>query len=464
MTDNSEFIKTMNQTSVTVPLSGEGIKFTKVKYIEFLGLISLIQGGEINNKFFEGEAKKLYEFIEDYHSRFSVYPTVDYVTSLTEHEKPTENLDDQFINSELKTFQLGVKIQKVTGEIGSRASEDPKKALDLLTQFLYETSYFNESEVEDIKFTDIDKRLQDYLTEDKIINTRCDFGLPVIDENTYGLCDGDVVLVVGGSNQGKSWLSKKIALTNTLKGKRIVLLPFEEMGEESIRRFDAIFGGVSSKSYIEKKLDAVQLAKLGEKAMQWKLTNHTGELIIPDIQNVRPGNMNDIVKLYKKYDADLVIIDQLNLFSPSYDWKDLASCVKALKSLAVSIKKPILVVAQAKMNIIKPIEEVGMEIVALGEEISRNADTVLYIGNDRDSDQLGTKFFKLIKTRRGSVGIITRNTWNINFSQIEEMGQFIPEVKPREHKKTQYQPKQQNNMVNAMNPSQYTTAWTAKAR
>lgn len=447
---------------LTENVNPEGLQF-KLHYVEFQAIVAYLNNEDVEVNFLFGEAKRLYTWVEDFATKFNTYPTIDYIESLTGYNCPAELIPVDHINELLRKEWLARKIQLVSTNVSTGAVENPERALNDMANFLFEMNcVLNKDAKSVIKFSDIDRRIEEYETLQKpIYNTRCTFGLPMIDGNTEGLCDGDVAIIVGDTNQGKSWLSKKVALNAVMQGKKVVLLVFEEMENEAISRVDSIFGNVPSKQYMGRTLDAQQLMNLKKRVVEWKVSRSgpKGELWVPKTTDIQRGSAVDIVKLYKTYDADLIIIDQLTLLSSSLKWDDMGGLLRDLKEAAVALQKPILVLTQTNMSVVKSIDEVGLEVIAHAKDITRHADTIIYVANDRDCDQIGTKFFKLLKTRRGKK-IITRNRWDLDFSMIEEMGEFIPEIKQAKGSSTSSKGQKRDNAPQqkpAM--SDYTMAW-----
>lgn len=445
------------------------IKYNNIKFIEFEAVVAYTRGYDIKTNLLSGDGAKLYDFCLEFFIKFNQHPTDDYLENLSDFKVPEELNNEEFINEELQKYFLTQQIQRKSAEVANTAVDDPHTALKDWEQFSFTINNTLDREDGEIqKFTDIDQRLNNFFDSDKgVIKKRCEFGLPTFDENTGGLCDGDLSIIIGATNQGKSWLSKYIIMYNVLRGKKVVLLPFEEIAEESIRRFDAIFGQLSSTAYINKTLDAFQVNEVQKKAVTWKYQNNhgtQGELWIPPIKDIKRGSAAEISNLYKKFDADLIVVDQLSNMSKSLDWKDIAEFAKDLKGAAIAAQRPLLALAQAKINMKKGIDEVGLEVVALGEEIARNADSAIYVGNDTDSDEMNTKLFKLLKTRRGKKDIITRNVWNLSYSTIQEAGILEPEAleKKAQEKKTFNTRGDSSNTKQALSKQDFAFAWSTK--
>lgn len=411
-------------------------KAISVSPYEFQLLVHYLGNAKISREYLSGNALYVLELLDNYEQRYGQRAPFDYLSSITGERSVGELYPIPFLEERIQKEYVFRELSYIIEQGRSLISDDARKALTKvksLTDDLDRKLFLEEINEQTEYFSDYDKRLSALLKtdpdnvnpDDTVFKTRCYFGLPIIDMHTQGLCENDCVLIFGQTNQGKTMLTKRIAThIVTEQKKRVLLLSFEEEPNFAIHTVDAFYSGVNSISYMNRTLDAVQRMKMLNRFNELTQTGH-GELIIPPVEKYRRGSMVDIINLTKIHKPDVIIIDQLTFTAKSLSWDDMGQYMRDIKNTAKRLKVPIVVLTQGKASA-KTIWEIGYEGVAHAEEIPRTADTIVYVGNDQDSPEVGIKLFKLIKSRKGSKNIITRNRWDIQLSLIEELGIMEP--------------------------------------
>lgn len=406
----------------------------KVTQNEFHLLVAYARGELINDKYLTKDAHLVYTTMSDYYTRYKSHLPEQYLTDWCGKPIPIQLPAKPFMDEQIKRDWLTLVLQDRCDIIAGEAAQDPHKAWGKLNEEILSIAKeldFGGTEIVH-RFSDYRERLKRIQegNVDPIFTQLSSFGLPLMDKETYGICAGDLVIIAAKTNEGKSWLGKRITLTSAVDHhQRVLVLPFEEDLSVAIHRFDALYGNVPSIDYMRGFLDPSSLTRIQQRFDQLQLR---GDIIIPEEGiGLRKGSVPDILKLIRKYEANIVVIDQLSLFSKSLNWEDFATLTRDIKLANVMTNTATIAMTQAS-KFAKPIIEVGTECISNSEEIARNADSIIYGAPDSESRDPKVKYLKLLKTRRGAKSIITRNLWDLDVSRIEELGIYDEEELERE--------------------------------
>lgn len=378
---------------------------------------------------FSESGKSAYNAMAGYKQNYRQEPTLEWLQAICGQAAPEQNHALEFLYEQLEMQFMQFRIQSIAENARLISDNDPKEAYRYIQEesrkLNLHLSVTNQKKI--LKFSDYLIRLERMRSQEveKVIKTVCEFGFNILDQQTQGLCAGDFCLIVAQTNEGKSWMTKKI-VTNvcTRQGKRVLLLLLEEDCEIGMYTLDSIYAETASVEYMQGTLTEEEKTRIFDKFMEYHVQEKKGETIVPDARSLlRCGSMVQICQMVDEFSIDLVIIDQITLLSKTLMYEDMSRMALDIKTAARLMGIPIIGVSQAKSSP-KALIDVGYEVVAHGEEITRNADTALYLAPESQCTEIGVKLIKLIKTRRGTKNIITRNKWDLGFSCIEELGMY----------------------------------------
>ena len=220
-------------------------------------------------------------------------------------------------------------------------------------------------------------------------------GIWTLDDKINGFNKGDLVTIFAFSGTGKTTLATQIA-ANNIKAKKRVLFFSLEMTEDQIR--DRIISSMTSIPGLK-----LRNAKLLNEEDITNITKANTLLQYNNALNVcRRDNLSDIISKIQyevlKNDIDVVFIDYINLINiPGYkkeEYNRVSECTRALKSLALTINKPIVILAQGKQEQADKLknssltadEKVSVNDIAGGSSIFRDSDIVLGIYRNVELD------------------------------------------------------------------------------
>jgi replicative DNA helicase len=246
------------------------------------------------------------------------------------------------------------------------------------------------------------------------------FGIPFLDEAFPGIFKNDLVLVAGRSGQGKSEIALHVALTNAVKGKRVVLLALEHERREVARRmlykemakefYRAIIrpGGRPNYLHWYAGKQETLLSPYYEKAAR-TLSAYSNLKVFYRGQDFGLKELRMIFASIKGQ-ADLLVLDHLHYMDFADDNENRAhkEAVKEIRNLALIHGIPVILVAHIrKADRRNPNPLPDMEDIHGSSDIFKIATKAIIIAPAKDQDvQPGTKtfrfptYFRLAKCRQ----------------------------------------------------------------
>lgn len=265
----------------------------------------------------------------------------------------------------------------------------------------------------------------------KILSTKLDFGIKFLDDALRGILSDDMILIGAQSGVGKTQLVTMIAKANISRGKRVHLLALESSKHEIERRIK--FGYVSDlffNSSPETKPEVRgfnftdwAMGKFLEPMM--KLELKANDLVEKDFNNLflftkgdRFGVSEMIESIVSCQDeTDLIIIDHAHYFDYDGDNenKALKEIAKTVRTLAIDISKPIILVAHLRKRDRNNTELApGMEEFHGSSDLFKIATKVITIAPGRPTDNGNYEtFFRIPKNRID--GTVTRYLGSLRF-------------------------------------------------
>lgn len=272
-----------------------------------------------------------------------------------------------------------------------------------------------------------DQRLKTYNNKiDSPTNNVINIGLKEMDEKLDGWCCGEeLVTIMARTNQGKTWLLLEF-LTNAWKqGKRVGLYSGEMSAEQIGYRFDALHKHFSNLNLMRANKDEKEEYEAYIKALK---NNDNCFVVITPRDLGHMANVNDIDYMIKKYNLDIVGIDQFSLMEDFRSGKNeqmrirLGNISSDLFNLSMKYKIPIIALSQANRMVAKN-NTPELEHMAESDAIAQNSTKV--ISMNRTGNELK---MAVIKNRYGPVGDEFIYMWDIdkgqfNFSRYGSHGQ-----------------------------------------
>lgn len=201
------------------------------------------------------------------------------------------------------------------------------------------------------------KEIQDRLkhARDKAIST----GIQVVDDVFGGILPNDIVLLGAKTGVGKTALASKVALHNTMLGKKIYMYALEAEPEEIQMRI--LYERLVSKAraFNPRKKYNFKHWRLG----RYEDLNSYYEECLAELNNFenlfiyyrkQEFSIDDFIKLTMsvKHDADLIIIDHIHYFDldGSDQNKALSDAIKKIRDISLLTGVPVVILAHLRKS------------------------------------------------------------------------------------------------------------------
>lgn len=238
-------------------------------------------------------------------------------------------------------------------------------------------------------------------------------GYPPLDDLWRGMRDGDLIIISGDTNVGKSFFCQNIMLNLANQNKRTMLFSLEQPVEEMVERF----------MMLDSKLDYQgKVAEIGNGAIN--LLIQAGEKLekkpiyfYSGYDKLEPKLLGEVTgKAVRDFGCEMVVIDHLHYFvigDRKQRTTEIGDIVRYVKLLARKYSIPIILVCH-----IRKLETDGkmptMEDLKDSSAIKQDADIVALLYRERNNNrQLKDNFVLNTDKNRhgksGSIGFLTDN-------------------------------------------------------
>lgn len=236
------------------------------------------------------------------------------------------------------------------------------------------------------------------------------FGMPEIDEHTYGIHDGELALLAAPPKTGKSYMAVEVARQEWRRGSNVTLFTLENSVSMTYDRLACLELGFNPTDYQRGRLTAEQRAQLHEFVNDMApILGERLHVIMPE-----PGKrtVEAIVRQARLMDANRLIIDQLTFMehpSPARKqrWEIVRDLLHELKTAISSGNDPIpcLMMHQINREGVKAVFKqdnpvLEMHMLAEGSEAERTADWVFGLLQTPIDRNVEMARFQVLASRR----------------------------------------------------------------
>lgn len=245
-------------------------------------------------------------------------------------------------------------------------------------------------------------------------------GISVIDKSFGGWQSGDFVVLLGWTGVGKSFIARLFAVNAWKAGYRPLIISLEMNKLQEGQRLDTLLnngeGHFTNTDLVRANPDIVSnYEDWGKEMFEGKHAIH-----LVTSEGLETADQNMVQAKIDQYHPDMVILDYHGLFDDSSGAKNetekAKNLSKAFKRMAVKNGIPIIDVAAVTMNDGHSERPPELEEVAWSKQLAYDADLVLAIHRDYNSD-----LFQVVsrKVRRSThFGFYLR--WNLETGKWAE--------------------------------------------
>lgn len=252
------------------------------------------------------------------------------------------------------------------------------------------------------------------------------FGIPEIDEYTYGIHEGELCVLAAGPKTGKSVTAAYVLLQEWRKQRRATYYTLENSIEMSYDRLVCIHLHIDHERYRK------GLCTEDEVARVQRFLDERGDEMREYIQVIQPQRGNRTVEWITRHARSLrtqsLIIDQLTFMEPSdrrfRGPEKITDIMHDLKD-AIGGREPVpaMVLHQINREGMREAKKNGwleMYMLAEGSEVERTADWVFGLYASPDERQAQMLKWQTLATRRGSTTMNWRvGVWRPYVNQID---------------------------------------------
>jgi archaellum biogenesis ATPase FlaH len=208
-------------------------------------------------------------------------------------------------------------------------------------------------------------------------------GLATFDKQGLGFRKGEVIVVIGGTGVGKSWLVTYMGVTSYTSGYKILMISPELTAEEVGQRFDVLLANTQG---VQLSNMEIMLGKADPKVYEDWLSSLDGNsrfVVIDSSDTGKRLTFTDIWRYAKEHNPDLLIVDGLPFIagnnSRDKGWEALKDGVEYLKALAVQEKIVVLIAHQPNRDASKHHATVapGLDKIGYSFAVAEAADRVI---------------------------------------------------------------------------------------
>ena len=371
------------------------------------------------------EYRDVWNFMISHYDKHKKPPSKDTVKShFSDFEFIVTSEPLEYYIDQAKKESLSLQARRVIAQAHSLLGElGPKEALAYLmenTSKLYKYS-------SNLKDTDLVGEWQDRVNDlkERAANPNKDYigipsGVSVIDKVFGGWQPGDFIVLLGWTGVGKSFIARLFAVNAWKAGYRPMIISLEMNKAQEGQRLDTLLN--NGEGYFTN----TDLIKANDKIVdvyeKWAEKTFTGKhpIYLVTSEGLETADQNMVQAKIDQYQPDLVILDYHGLFDDASGAKNetekAKNLSKAFKRMAVKNNVAIVDVAAVTMSEGHSERPPELEEVAWSKQLAYDADLVLAIHREYNSD-----LFQVVsrKVRRAThFGFYLR--WNLETGKWNE--------------------------------------------
>ena len=378
--------------------------------------------------FFDDGTRELFEYTLEYYikSEFKSIVTRELLENkfpdyFARNDWPEEEYLVVVLIEEILTKYRKTTTQNVLLKAASELEKDPEigisSALSNLTKIQNETSTRERVEIYGEGY---ERRTNDYI--DNSLSSSKDkrgiyLGWDELDNHTYGIQKGELGVVVGIPNVGKSWVGSVIALEAARRKQKVYFASLELRKELTLMRLDCLVSGVPYSRYERGELTPAELKRLKEAREE---VMEFGEYLLIDSPSKK--SERSVMELYSKakyWGADLMVGDQLSWITTeknygansNFQTLQMAEVITDVASVNREMGMASIWLAQFNREASKSKKgRGGLAQIGLTSQIEQIVDFAFGIGCTKEMKQQEALVIDILKSRRSDL-----KSWMMSF-------------------------------------------------
>lgn len=310
---------------------------------------------------------------------------------------PLEALIDAFI-ADVKRRYFSAKVRQL-----AEAGDDPSQwgrldeiMVDASRDFMSLISSSRAS-----RLSEMEARIEEYESEKaKGQPPGFQLGIPMFDDMIGGIRPGNVIVLAGYTNLGKSLLASWFTLNVIEQSHPALFLTLEMSRFEVLERLDTMIINFSHKLLRNRELTDDEVQTWRRVAKQFK--NLENDLVVLD--GLGGMTIDGLYAEISKYKPHFTVVDYVQLMrrsrSSMQSWEGLVEITNECKSIALSTESVILLVAQDNRDAAQS----GSTLDTMGGSVSIGQVADVYMGMHQTEDMRAQNRMsvRLLKVRNGA--------------------------------------------------------------
>ncbi len=385
----------------------------------------------------------VFDYIVEYTLEHGRVPTDDDLKSLHEFET-TSSGDLKSYVQRVREDELGRNVLSILlgqrNEFGgeSLADQFKKKPRDAIRQLSSEISELQTQTGRRITFLDRDamERLKDYDVASASVKEQGVVGIPTglraFEGQNLGFRPGELVVVLGSTGVGKSWLLMYLACMAYQASKRVMIISPELTSGEQGARFDVCLANIRKQTLSNLDIITGQGSRSAYEDWLNPLTQRADFAVIDRSEAVGERLTYEDCRRYAlELQPDVLVVDGLHLLATEGNekgWEALKEGVDYLKALAQQQGLVVLCAHQPTRQAATKGETrpPTLSQIAYGFSVAQTADIILSMARVRDNPN--ARNYVVIKMRAGKPIIRLRKLhFDVDKGDIYEESDVEPE-------------------------------------
>jgi replicative DNA helicase len=378
--------------------------------------------------FFDDGVRELFDYSVDYYIRSEFKQTVDrdfietkFEDYFARNEWPEEEYLVGVLIEELITKYRKASTQSALLKAANALEDDPEVGISMaLTSLSKIQSDTSTRERIEIYGDGYDRRVNDYM--DEVSNPTKDkkgiyLGWDALNDHMYGIQKGELAVVVGIPNVGKSWVGSVIALEAARRKNKVYFASLELRKELTLMRLDCLVSGVPYARYERGQLTPNELKRLKEAREE---VMEFGEYLLIDSPSRK--SERSVMELYSKakhWGADIIVGDQLSWISTeksygsasNFQTLQMSEVITDVASTNREMGMASVWLAQFNREAMKNKKgRGGLANIGLSSQIEQIVDMAIGIGATKEMKQQEALVMDILKSRRSDL-----KSWMMGF-------------------------------------------------
>jgi replicative DNA helicase len=246
-----------------------------------------------------------------------------------------------------------------------------------------------------------------------------------LSEYTFGWHNEELVLIVGRTSVGKTWLELMCAHACWKDGKIPLIASMEMSKTAMLKRWDSINFGLPydhiKKGRLGRFQEIVYASKLEELAKD-QAAGNVPPFLVAESRAVR--TVPELASLVRRYNPDMVFVDGAYLLRDQLRataiWERVTNIADELVMLGSDFKKPVMATVQFNKQVNVKKMSGGMENIGLSDRLGQNCHVAIGLFQNKDLRGRKEAFARLLKNRDGDLVEWTLK-WDFDLMKFEEM-------------------------------------------